>query len=87
MAEPAVDRPVITLPPDEEAAVRRYYAQAQVILEYGSGGSTVIAAELPGKTLVLINQPSTAAPELNRRILAFANAGLGTDTKDGTMHV
>lgn len=51
MAEPAVDRPVITLPPDEEAAVRRYYAQAQVILEYGSGGSTVIAAELPGKTI------------------------------------
>ncbi len=51
MAEPAVDRPVITLPPEEEAAVRSYYAQAQVILEYGSGGSTVIAAELPGKTI------------------------------------
>lgn len=31
--------------------MRRYYAQAQVILEYGSGGSTVIAAELPGKTI------------------------------------
>ena len=51
MAEPAVDRPVITLPPEEEAAVRSYYAQAQVILEYGSGGSTVIAAELPSKTI------------------------------------
>lgn len=32
--------------------------------------------ELPGKTLVLINQPSTAAPTLNQQILAFATTGL-----------
>ena len=42
---------MITLPPTEEAAVRLYYAKAGVILEYGSGGSTVIAAELPGKVI------------------------------------
>ncbi|MDB5658730.1 MAG: hypothetical protein JWS10_1345 [Cypionkella sp.] len=47
----AFSRPVVTLPPDEEAAVRRYFAQADTILEYGSGGSTVIAAELPGKLI------------------------------------
>lgn len=47
----AFSRPVITLPPAEEAAVRHHYEQARVILEYGSGGSTVIAAELPGKVV------------------------------------
>ena len=43
--------PVITLPPAEEAAVRHHYGLARVILEYGSGGSTVIASELPGKLI------------------------------------
>lgn len=51
MTDGPIQRPVITLPPDEERAVRQYYARAQVILEYGSGGSTVVAAELPGKTV------------------------------------
>lgn len=38
--------------PDAEAAhLRKVYGQADVILEYGSGGSTVVAAELPGKRL------------------------------------
>jgi hypothetical protein len=32
--------------------------------------------ELPGRTLVLINQPSTASAGLNHKILAFATAGL-----------
>lgn len=36
--------PTLTLPPDEAEAVRKAYAKAKVILEYGSGGSTVIAA-------------------------------------------
>ncbi len=33
-------------------------------------------SELDGKILVLINQPSTSAVDLNRRILAFASSGL-----------
>ena len=38
--------------PDAEAAlVRSCYAQADVILEYGSGGSTVLGAEMPGKRI------------------------------------
>lgn len=45
----AILRPVLTLPPDEAAVLRHHYTQAGVILEYGSGGSTVMAAELPGK--------------------------------------
>lgn len=49
--EQTFSRPVITLPPAEEAAVRHHYGQAKVILEYGSGGSTVIASELPDKLI------------------------------------
>ncbi|OYU39125.1 MAG: hypothetical protein CFE33_11915 [Pseudorhodobacter sp. PARRP1] len=50
MAKP-FSRPKVTLPPEAEAAVRQYYGQARVILEYGSGGSTVIAAEMPDKQI------------------------------------
>ncbi|MDZ4119039.1 hypothetical protein [Phaeovulum sp.] len=42
-------RPKLTMPPDEAAALARAYAGAAVILEYGSGGSTILAAEMPGK--------------------------------------
>jgi hypothetical protein len=51
MTDHAITRPEITLPPTEEAALRAYYGVADVILEYGSGGSTVIAAELADKTV------------------------------------
>ncbi|EAQ26949.1 MULTISPECIES: hypothetical protein [unclassified Roseovarius] len=44
-----IDRPVLTLPDAEAAHLREVYARADVILEYGSGGSTVVAAEMPGK--------------------------------------
>jgi hypothetical protein len=51
MPVPGPERPVLTLPPVEAEAVRAAYAGAEVILEYGSGGSTVLAAEMPGKTV------------------------------------
>jgi hypothetical protein len=40
-----LEAPKLTLPPEEAAAVAAAYAAAQVILEYGSGGSTLLAAE------------------------------------------
>lgn len=43
--------PELTLPLVEATHLRAAFAQAGVILEYGSGGSTVIAAELPDKTV------------------------------------
>ena len=48
---PGPQRPVLTLPPAEAEALRAAYAIADVILEYGSGGSTALAAEMPGKTV------------------------------------
>jgi len=44
-----IDRPELTLPESEAAHLRAAYEAAGVILEYGSGGSTVLASELPGK--------------------------------------
>lgn len=43
--------PVVTFPKEVEAFVREAYAEASVILEYGSGGSTWIAAQMPGKLI------------------------------------
>ncbi|WP_442970326.1 hypothetical protein [Roseovarius sp. E0-M6] len=44
-----ISRPDLTLPEAEAARVRAAYEGARVILEYGSGGSTVMAGEMPGK--------------------------------------
>ncbi|UXX83850.1 hypothetical protein [Roseovarius pelagicus] len=46
-----VSRPELTMPDAEAAHIARTYAEASVILEYGSGGSTVLASEMPGKTV------------------------------------
>ena len=51
MTDHTTPRPKLTLPPFEAAAVIKAYEKAHVILEYGSGGSTVVAAELPGKVV------------------------------------
>jgi hypothetical protein len=47
----SISRPELTMPEQEAALLRALYADASVILEYGSGGSTVMAAEMPGKTI------------------------------------
>ncbi len=46
-----VRRPRMTFPPETAEALLSYYREADTILEYGSGGSTVAAAELLGKTI------------------------------------
>lgn len=45
----ALSRPELTLPEAEAAHLRAAYGEATAILEYGSGGSTVVAAEMQGK--------------------------------------
>ena len=50
-ADHIIARPELTLPDAEAALVRDAYGRADVILEYGSGGSTVLASELTGKTV------------------------------------
>lgn len=48
-----ITRPELTLPAAEAEVLRAAYARADVILEYGSGGSTVLAAEM-GKTVTSV---------------------------------
>lgn len=51
MTNARISRPELTLPEAEAEAVRAAYAGASVILEYGSGGSTALAADMDGKTI------------------------------------
>ena len=51
MTDTFIKRPELTLPEEEAERVADAYGKANVILEYGSGGSTVLASELPQKTV------------------------------------
>ncbi|MFT6452712.1 MAG: hypothetical protein ACJA06_002215 [Halocynthiibacter sp.] len=51
MGEQTISRPEMTFPEAEADWVREAYAKANVILEYGSGGSTVMGGDLEGKTI------------------------------------
>lgn len=60
----APPRPELSLPEAEGAHLRSAYEAAQVILEYGSGGSTVMAAELPGKLIFSVESDPAWARSL-----------------------
>lgn len=49
-----IPRPELTMPEREAAHLRSAYAAAGVILEYGLGGSTVMAAEMADKTITSV---------------------------------
>lgn len=50
--EPALPR--LTQPPEVAFALAAAYEDAGTILEYGTGGSTVLAAALPGRTVFAV---------------------------------
>lgn len=60
-----VTRPDLTLPPAEADWLRAAYEGADTILEYGSGGSTVMASELPGKTIHSVESDKSWAGMMN----------------------
>jgi len=70
----AIERPELTLPEAEAARVRAAYAQADVILEYGSGGSTVMAAEMPGKRVFSVESDKDWAGMMRGWLAANAPA-------------
>ncbi len=47
--------PEFTMPDAEAALVRSAFQDAKVIWEYGTGGSTVMASELPGKSILSVD--------------------------------
>lgn len=59
-----IERPQMLFPEAEAAALREAYAAARVILEYGSGGSTVMAAEMPGKHILSVESDRMWAVKL-----------------------
>lgn len=54
MIEAAHKRPDLTMPEAEAELLRQHYEDADVILEYGSGGSTVMASEMEGKHITSV---------------------------------
>jgi LPS sulfotransferase NodH len=58
----------LPFPPEEAALVRETYAAARVILEYGSGGSTQLAASMPGKYVMAVESDRTWAVDLQLQI-------------------
>ncbi|WP_434614108.1 hypothetical protein [Tabrizicola sp. M-4] len=63
-AQGFIDRPELTLPPAAADALHEAYGKAGVILEYGSGGSTLVAAELPGKTVFSVESDAKWAADM-----------------------
>lgn len=58
----------LTFPAEEAGLVHEVYAAARVILEYGSGGSTQLAASMPGKYVMAVESDRTWAVDLQLQI-------------------
>lgn len=67
-------RPELTLPPDEAECLRQAYAAAGTILEYGTGGSTIVAGEL-GRTIFAVESDAAWCAGLQRWFDANPPAG------------
>lgn len=57
--------PQLSLPEAEAEAVRAAYAKAKVILEYGSGATTVMASQMVGKTIFSVESDKACARKMN----------------------
>lgn len=60
--------PELTLPAAEADAVRQEYGKATIILEYGSGGSTMLASTMPGKRVFSVESDRAWAIRLQAHI-------------------
>lgn len=67
-----MQRPELTFSPEVSDWVRETYHASDVILEYGSGGSTVLASEMSGKTIFSVENDKEWADQL-RSYLDQAN--------------
>jgi hypothetical protein len=56
------------LPEEVEAHLRQAYGAARTILEYGSGGSTLMAAQMPGKLILSVESDYDWAVRLQLRL-------------------
>lgn len=49
-----MQKPEIRMPRAERELLKCHYEKADVILEYGCGGSTILASEMPGKRIIAV---------------------------------
>ena len=63
-------KPGLTLPKEEAAELERFYRDSKVILEYGSGGSTFLAASMPEKTIFSVESDAAWTANLSLSIRA-----------------
>lgn len=61
----------LTFPPQVQSFLRGHYARAKTILEYGSGGSTVLAAEL-GARVISVESDAAWAERLTARLVGLS---------------
>jgi len=66
--EKVFEEPQLTFPAEVARYVRTLYTQASVILEYGSGGSTILAGRMPGKTVISVENDLRWAKGMQRWI-------------------
>ena len=75
----APQRPESSMPAAERAALTAAYAAAATILEYGAGGSTALAADMPGKTVFTV--------ESDPAWVAGMRAWFGANPPAATVHL
>lgn len=75
-ARSTIKRPALTLPAAEAEELKRQYMAATTILEYGSGGSTIVAAELPGKVIFSVESDPKWLCRMNTYLQATALASM-----------
>lgn len=59
-----LQEPQVTFPEDVAVYLKKIYSQASVILEYGSGGSTLIAARMPNKSVISVENDARWAKDM-----------------------
>ncbi|MEL7301271.1 MAG: hypothetical protein AAFM92_12890 [Pseudomonadota bacterium] len=69
--------PQLTFPDEELAFLKHHYGNARVILEYGSGGSTLYGARLPGRFIMSVESDEQWALNLQRWLDAEDLQGQG----------
>lgn len=60
--------PEVTMPEAEKTLMLKFYRQAGIILEYGSGTSTCLAASLPGKFVMSVESDVNWARDLRAKL-------------------
>ncbi|MBX8570483.1 peptide-binding protein [Pseudomonas cichorii] len=63
-----MQEPQVTFPEEVAVYLRKVYADASVILEYGSGGSTIIAAKMPNKSVISVENDAQWANDMQAYI-------------------